>query len=89
MSFIDMFPTHRIEGEERSRLATVYQSLVLPNITTPRKLKRYLNKLNVTVQVLGEEICPTDVFGMVVLALPGKKLLDIYTYLVSRTRGQP
>ena len=69
MSFIDMFPTHRIEGEERSRLATVYQSLVLPNITTLRKLKRYLNKLNVTVQVLGEEVCPTDVFGMVVLAL--------------------
>lgn len=61
--------TFRIEGSERSRLLHVFEKFVLEPISTPRQIKRYLNKLEATIAVTGNEICPIDVVGMVGLIL--------------------
>ena len=61
--------TFRIEGGERSRLLQVFEKLVLNRIVTPRQVKRYLDKFEASLLSVGDEICPTDMIGMVGLRL--------------------
>ena len=50
--------------DEKRRLITVADCLVIPSLTTPRALTRFKNVLNFRMIQSGKEICPTDLIGM-------------------------
>lgn len=53
-----------MDEDEKSRLISVADCLVIPSLTTPRALTRFKNVLNFRMIQSGKEVCPTDLIGM-------------------------
>lgn len=53
-----------MDEDEKRRLISVADCLVIPSLTTPRALTRFKNVLNFRMIQSGKEICPADLIGM-------------------------
>ncbi len=63
--YISSSTVFRVIDQERDRLLVIFESLVTSHAKTPRQVKRYLNTFDAIAPAVKDEICPTDVIGLV------------------------
>ncbi len=65
------------DDRDGERLRVIYQGLIMPSLTTPRKVTRYINRALSKYWSISDEVCLVDILGLAAIELCSPEIFEV------------